>query len=179
LDSRTVTVGGTTAADRNVISANGGFGILADPLTTGLVVQGNYVGTDATGTLARGNTGVGVYVQSPGAVVGGPTSVYGTGAGNVVSANGTGPGSGLGIVAVATATGAVIQGNVVGLNAAGTAVLNDYQSAGVYVQGAANVLVGGTATGAGNLVSGNVVGVELDQGASHATVAGNRIGTDA
>ena len=49
------TVGGTTAAARNVISANE-WGIRMDGSTaTGNIVEGNYIGTDVTGTLPLGN----------------------------------------------------------------------------------------------------------------------------
>ena len=49
------TVGGTTAAARNVISANQ-WGIDIDgPTATGNIVEGNYIGTDVTGTLPLGN----------------------------------------------------------------------------------------------------------------------------
>ena len=66
--------GGPVAADRNVISANSEFGIISDPQATGLVVQSNYIGTDITGSLARGNTYTGIYVGGSGALIGGPTS---------------------------------------------------------------------------------------------------------
>ena len=48
------------AADRNVISANGGYGILTGAGATGLVIQSNFIGTDATGSLPRGNTYIGI-----------------------------------------------------------------------------------------------------------------------
>jgi hypothetical protein len=49
------TVGGTTAATRNVISANQ-WGIRIDgPTATLNLVEGNYVGTDSTGSLSLGN----------------------------------------------------------------------------------------------------------------------------
>ena len=49
------TVGGTTSAARNVISANL-WGIRLDgALATGNLIEGNYVGTDVTGNAALGN----------------------------------------------------------------------------------------------------------------------------
>jgi Calx-beta domain len=49
------TVGGTTAAARNVISANQ-WGIRIDgPTATGNLIEGNYVGTDLGGNAALGN----------------------------------------------------------------------------------------------------------------------------
>lgn len=46
------TIGGTTAADRNIISGNNGQGLLIEANANGNVVQGNFIGTDATGTVA-------------------------------------------------------------------------------------------------------------------------------
>ena len=48
------TVGGTTAATRNIISANNGYGVYIYE-TSGNVVEGDYIGTDVSGTLALGN----------------------------------------------------------------------------------------------------------------------------
>ena len=45
------TIGGTAAADRNVISANGGEQVLDDASAGQTVVIGNFIGTDATGTV--------------------------------------------------------------------------------------------------------------------------------
>ncbi len=54
------TVGGTTAAARNVISANL-WGIDVDgSAATGNIVEGNYIGTDATGILPLGNEVYGI-----------------------------------------------------------------------------------------------------------------------
>lgn len=56
------TVGGTTPGARNVISGNTNEGvIIAEPAATGNAVQGNYIGTDPTGTAALGNNR-GVYI---------------------------------------------------------------------------------------------------------------------
>lgn len=64
-------IGGTTAAARNVVAANGGSGALNAARgivmflsgATGNIVQGNYVGTNATGTAALGNVGGGVVLN--------------------------------------------------------------------------------------------------------------------
>ena len=49
-------IGGTTAADRNIISGNGNFGVRIYAGSTGNLVQGNYIGTDLTGTSPLGNS---------------------------------------------------------------------------------------------------------------------------
>jgi hypothetical protein len=84
------TVGGATAAERNVISGNTLFGVHIE--TSGNFVRGNFIGTDAAGTAALGNVGVGVLISAP---VGIPApvdnnAVGGTGAGegNVIAFNG-------------------------------------------------------------------------------------------
>ena len=134
LSSLSVTIGGAAAGDRNVISANY-FGIFAESEATGLVIQSNYVGTDVTGSLARGNGYLGVYVLSSGAVIGGLTATPGTAPGNLISANEVG----LGIGGADT----TIEGNIIGANASGT-LLTNAQTAGVEIGKNGNT-VGGTA----------------------------------
>ncbi|MBN1494627.1 DUF11 domain-containing protein [Candidatus Peregrinibacteria bacterium] len=57
IDSPTNIVGGTTAAERNIISGNDNIGVnLNGAATTGCSVQGNYIGTDVTGSLNLGNS---------------------------------------------------------------------------------------------------------------------------
>jgi hypothetical protein len=73
-------IGGTDAASRNVISANSGHGIRID--SNGVIVQGNYIGTDVTGAADLGNGGAGIEVVR-GSLVGGPEP----GAGNLIAGN--------------------------------------------------------------------------------------------
>ena len=81
------TIGGTTAAARNVISGNANAGVEIDG-ANGNVVEGDYIGTDWTGTVAIGNgTGVEIDTSASGNTIGGVTSTPGTGAGNVISGN--------------------------------------------------------------------------------------------
>jgi hypothetical protein len=180
LDSRNVTIGGTIPAARNVISGNGGFGIVLDVGAANTTIQGNYIGTDQSGLLARGNVGQGIYdYGTTGLKVGGLTSTPGTGAGNVISGN---TGSGVALAGVGT-TGAVVCGNIIGLGADGETALGA-QQIGVYVQqvhfaGLGNT-IGGTLSRARNVVSGNSeYGVLLEgAAAAHFQVVGNYIGTD-
>ena len=113
-----VTVGGTTAAARNVVSGNTLYGIyIKDPGTTDNLVEGNYVGTDKTGTVALPND-IGVQLQASGGgnTIGGTTATPGTGAGNLIAGN-----SGHGIFATVEPTQDMILGNVIGLSSGGTA----------------------------------------------------------
>jgi parallel beta-helix repeat protein len=63
LDSQNTTIGGGTAGERNVISNNGEAGITIFGSNSN-TVSGNYIGTDASGTLDRGNTYYGVWIRS-------------------------------------------------------------------------------------------------------------------
>jgi titin len=176
LDSRNVHVGGTTAADRNVISANGD-GILIDAGATGLTVQGNYIGTDASGELARGNGYFGLVIDGTSGVLIGGTA---PGAGNLIS--GQNPSTGGGAIGINGGTGDVIQGNYIGTDVTGSAALPN--GLGIWINGTASgETVGGTTAAARNIISGNAhQGVVLDGLSGHGNgnvVEGNYIGTDA
>ena len=104
-------VGGAEAGAGNVISGNGEYGVaLVGGATTDNLVQGNLIGTDATGTVPLGNgRGAGVFIFAvPGNLIGGTTS----GAGNVISGNNVG-------VDIRTA-GSVVEGNLIGTDISGT-----------------------------------------------------------
>lgn len=64
-------VGGTSAADRNVISGNGASGISVSGLAD--VIRGNYIGTDITGAAPLGNGAHGVLTSIFGTRVGDPS----------------------------------------------------------------------------------------------------------
>ena len=80
-------IGGTSAASRNVVSANHGAGIKLAKMNTvpsKNLIQGNYIGTDLTGTIALGNGSGGVSDNNGlNNTIGGTTA----GAGNLISGN--------------------------------------------------------------------------------------------
>ena len=183
MDSSGNTVGGTATGAGNVISGNTGVGILVasdgdGPASSNLVV-GNFIGTDATGKLALGNTSDGVQVtDASNNMVGGSVIT----ARNVISANG-----GNGVLVQNSASSNVIAGNYIGADVTGDIGVDTNGKSlgnskdGVKLQGASSTTVGGTATGSGNVLSNNgLSGVELvaDSSADHNVIEGNLIGTD-
>jgi uncharacterized repeat protein (TIGR01451 family) len=85
-DAPGTAIGGTSNGEGNVIAANQGSGIVTSNGGGGLLVQANFVGTDATGTLALGNQGCGIKLGSSSNTIGGTVA----GAANVIEFNGTG-----------------------------------------------------------------------------------------
>ncbi len=163
-------IGGSTAGAGNVISGNGAGGGIY--LYEGVlnVVAGNLIGTNASGTAAVPNDADGIAAQ-----YGGHNTIGGTtaGAGNVISGNEGADGG----VSLYYETGDLVAGNKIGTDITGTVALGNDRD-GVVVSGESeNNTIGGTTTGAGNLISGNA-----DDGiyilASGNVVAGNQIGTD-
>jgi subtilisin-like proprotein convertase family protein len=166
-------IGGDSAGAGNVISGNGLGGIYTVALPTSAesnTIQGNLIGTDATGNINLGNAGAGVDLRSAGNLVGGTTA----GARNVISGNMLGV-----LLQDAGATGNTVQGNYIGTNADGTADLGANGS-GIEIDNADGNLIGGTAAGARNVISGNSpYGMYFAVGSSGNTVQGNFIGTNA
>lgn len=165
-------IGGDTTADRNIIARNGNYGILIEDGGVNLV-RGNYIGTDQTGTLDRGNSFKGISIQdSDGNTIGGSTS----GRRNLISGNDSG---GVEI----RADDNYVLGNYIGTNAAGTAAIpNEGFGVAVISYGSSTYygnFIGGSIPGEGNLISGNEsAGIQL-QMANETTVQGNVIGLNA
>jgi hypothetical protein len=113
-----ILIGGGNPGEGNVVSGNAGHGVKINYAAAHVRIQGNKIGTDTSGTLARGNGQGGVYLRSPSnCVVGG---LYG--AGNLISGN-TGPGLDVNNGLYGPVYGLRVQGNTIGANAAGTASL--------------------------------------------------------
>jgi titin len=159
------TIGGTTAGARNIISGSSNPGIFVGE--TGNVVQGNFIGTDVTGTVDVGNSSFGVSISGSDNLIGGTAP----GEGNVISGNGQ---SGVSV----GGSGNVVQGNFIGTDVTGTVGIKNLIH-GVDVSGSDN-LIGGVTPGAGNVVSGNNwFGVQIEGiNATGNRLEGNFIGTD-
>jgi CSLREA domain-containing protein len=164
------TIGGSTAAARNILSGNTGEGIfISGASSSGNLVQGNLIGTTATGIAALGNGGQGVFIDNASNnTVGGPTATER----NIISGNVQ---TGI-MILNAGATGNLVQGNLIGTDASGTAALANGTD-GVRIAGAPSNTIGGPTAAARNVISGNGAhGVNI--GSSGNLVQGNFIGTD-
>ncbi len=160
-------IGGTNAADGNVISASGDAGVyLLDGGSN--VILGNFIGTTASGKTRMGNSNNGVVVYDSGAnVIGGVAP----GAGNVIAGN---KGSGIYLLGSGSA-GNLVQGNYLGTDATGSLALSNTVD-GITVSWAPSNLIGGTASGAGNVISANSQAGILITGSTNNLVQGNTIG---
>ena len=136
------------------------------------VIEGNFIGTDPTGELDRGNGNDGVTILRSGNVVGGPENA----AQNVISGNG---GNGVKILDTG-ATNNVVSNNHIGTDADAGEDLGNSESGVLVADAPGNTIGGSSADGTLNIISGNDEhGVEvLGIDANDAKVVGNLIGLD-
>jgi CSLREA domain-containing protein len=165
-------VGGLLPASRNLVSGNGSSGVVIFCCAASdNKVQGNYIGTDRTGTVALPNDASGITISNTAlrSLIGGTD----TGAGNLISGNAQ-----HGIDMVGAGSQNVVQGNLIGTDITGTLDLGNNNN-GVAINNTSGNTIGGVSVGARNIISGNnSSGVSLQGGAAANTVQGNYIGTD-
>ena len=189
------TIGGAATLLANVVSDNQFAGVLiAGSAATGNIVTGNLLGPDAGGKTASGNQTYGLVLMAPGNLIGGTAA----GAGNVISGD-VGPNQsttvgpkGAGILVAGQAPGNLIEGNLIGTDLTGTSALlpsgvsvnysNVYgiqfgTPGGSTGDDVVQETVGGSVSGAGNLIAGNIYGIQGTVASS--TFQGNVIGLDA
>lgn len=166
-------IGGVLGQDSNLISENATQGVqIQGAGSSNNVVQGNFIGTDATGIAALPNGQNGVFIAGAnGNVIGSTNGNF-----NVISGNKL---DGVGIQGP-TATNNLVQGNYIGLNFVGDAPVANGENGVVINNGANGNTIGGTTSGARNVISGNnKLNISLsDTGTSGNVVQGNFIGTD-
>lgn len=136
---------------------------------TGTIIQTNFIGTNAAGTVGLNVNGTGISLTNgaSGNLIGGAQ----TGLANLISGNFTAISD--------SGTNTTIQGNFIGTNLAGTSAIPNAR--GIFIDGGTNHQVGGTAANAGNVISGNGSGGDAlaFSNTSNSFVQGNRIGTNA
>jgi len=156
-------IGGTNPSNGNFISGNTQDGIRIAGNSNS--VFNNHIGTNLLGTAALPN-GNGVTIAS-----GSNNGIGGAGAdlGNIIAGN---VNAGIAVAG----NGNLVQNDIIGTNDSGTVALpNGY---GVLIDGGSNNLIGGTASAAGNLISGNsIAGVWIAVGQNR--VQANVLGLNA
>ena len=137
-----LTVGGASAADRNLITggSQGGITIGFSPVSTGHLIQGNFFGTDVTGTVSL----------APVSAVGLNNINNAQVLNNLISGN---PAGGLDTIGVTPNT-MVVRGNLIGTQADGTSPLPNGNFGGILLR-VSNVTIGGTAPGEPNTIAFN------------------------
>lgn len=162
-------VGGSTVAERNVISGNSFTAIFGQQFSDA-TIKGNYIGPTADGMASLGNGFIGglYFASSSNLTIGGGSS----GEGNVITA----PidSSNYGIVN-SGGSNSVIQGNFIGLNPTGDATLGGDILYGLAIFDVSNITIGGTANGTGNVIS---AAYGIYAGLADSVVQGNKIGTN-
>jgi len=159
------TVGGTIPGSGNVISGNNSNGLLIGRFvgdgTAANRIQGNFIGTNASGTAALANDAAGVAIVGPSNLIGGTTP----GARNLISGN---VGAGVQIAGSMNQ----VQGNAIGTASSTTFALPN--SGGVSLDGSNN-LIGGLSSGAGNVIAFNTTnGVRIGGGVAN-SILGNSV----
>jgi hypothetical protein len=158
-------IGGTGEGMRNVITGNyRGIEIWGNNNT----VIGNYVGVDDTGMAAAPNEYAGVAISGDGNTIGGNTPEER----NIISGN-------LNSGIIISGQNTTVSGNYIGPDKSGTAAVAN-EDAGIKIMGNNNI-IGGVASGAGNVISGNGFdGIVLHfDHCYYNLIQGNYIGTTA
>jgi len=165
------TIGGDQSGQGNVISGNSstmGAALWFALAGAGSTVRGNIIGLNATGTSVLPNAANGIAIDNVDNIQLGGTSAL---ARNVISGN-----SGSGIINFFS-DNTTIQGNYIGVNAAGTGSFPNNR--GIYIENSENIQIGGAVSGAGNVISSNTLSAILQMNGGSVIIQGNTIGMDA
>ncbi len=144
-------IGGASAESRNIISSNGGAGILIEGGSNGNNIYANYIGVDKLGGLPMPNVSHGIHIfdgAHDNRMVGFTNSPL------LISGNGSGENGGYGVlISGQDSNNNTLQGAYIGVNESGTSAIPN-QSGGVRVQNNASNNNIGTAE-IPNIISGN------------------------
>lgn len=178
-DVSNVTIGNGTAGGRNVITRNGQQAIFSAGTNANITINGNYIGTDASGNVAVENG----WMADPGAqdaiVVSGVASFS-----NIAILNNVVGGYGSALLEVwnGSGTGVTVQGNNIGVGADGVSpIIANTIDPLIVVSGEtppsfSGLLIGGTAPGQGNLLAnGGRAGILLNSTGNDLRLIGNTI----
>ena len=170
------TIGGSVSGAGNVISGSEYGGIALGIQTSDSVIEGNFIGTDKTGTSAVPNEYVGIFLGAStggGNTIGGSTSTPGTGAGNLIAGNAR-----FAMILSTVSSTDIIRGNVIGIAALPGGGTSPGNANGILVNQATGVQIGDASPLGENVISGNSgYGINIE-GSTSVLVRGNLIGTN-
>jgi CSLREA domain-containing protein len=151
--SGTNIIGGSVPERRNLISGNAQVGIVMFSNSDQNIVENNYVGTNAAGTMAIGNglDGIQINASSYDSIGG----TLGVSTRNVISGNGA---AGIKIKTnggAGTAIENLIQGNFIGTDASGTLALGNSSDGVQLTETTRNNTIGGKIKSASNIIAFN------------------------
>jgi CSLREA domain-containing protein len=142
--------------------------------SAGTIIEGNFIGTNVSGTAVASSNSFGVYIEG-----GGKNTVGGilSGSRNLISGNGAG-------VAIFDSSGNTIVGNFIGTGVTGNQKIvsgnpnSAGNSHGIVMDGASGNFIGGSVPGSGNVISANLIGI-VTNNSNFNTFEGNLIGVGA
>lgn len=166
-DAANNTIGGTGPAARNVVVSSEDTAVwIVGSGATNNFVQGNFIGTDATGLNGPGNCkGIELRFGASSTVI----------EGNLISGNGCTP------VGIVGGSNNLIQANLVGTDPTGTSsVANQNDEGNIILVNTTDNLIGGDSPATRNVISGNFSpGISIfGSGSTGNRIQGNFIGTD-
>ncbi len=162
------TIGGSGKGEGNIIGVNGRSGIVVQGEgSDGNQIIGNHIGVDATGTAALPNAlhGIEISQGANGTVIGGKFGEEGNLIGGNLSA---------GIIAEDDFR-TIIQGNIIGLDGQLRKSIGN-ATCGIVLVGSSGALVGGKGSKDGNIIGGNVTGIDIWGGTTESQIINNQIG---
>ncbi len=160
-------IGGTL---KNVISLNNGNGIHITS-SDSCWIAGNYIGTDTTGMLSRGNQGYGIWVQGSDNIQIGENNSVGR---NLICDNQ------LDGIFIDDASNKInIVNNFIGIGSNGAKMLGNAYNGVRLDDNSDSVSIGGDQPGDGNVISNNGEdGIHINDNVNETIIRGNLIGTD-
>ncbi len=160
-------IGGTTLAERNIISGNNNGHAIIVTASSGNYIIGNYLGTNAAGSAAVANSFMGVQMDNSSNNTIGGASLDSS---NLISGNGQ--------TAIQIIGGNFnrILGNTIGLQADKSSALGNSGS-GIYLNNTNFTQIGGIGALSGNIISSNnSIGINIENSRS-TSIKSNIIGT--
>jgi CSLREA domain-containing protein len=151
-------IGGSTTAERNIVSGNYGNGIVVTGTATGTTIDGNYVGVSGIGEDPLPNLSGGIRLSNTVDVS------VGSNQKNLISGNDA-PG-----MVISSSSSITVENNVIGLDVDGDTIIGN-TAYGINITSSSDTTI------SNNVISGNTgSGIRMADGTTTVTLTKNRIG---